>query len=182
MHRASLFFTSSLNLCFFWDGWSAGRSEIAQITQMTQRPPVKLVCAFVCPYTTAPGGVEVEQERQRERNAQSTARHLSVPVQCLRKCTLILAIKEQIVRGAMAALTAAVQWSRLQGGRRLAQAFCLLPQVPTGSWRPPPTNHPTVLHPKYCLYAQVSVRRHWLGKSSHRRAWWVCDYSVSVPE
>lgn len=108
---------------------------------------------FVCPYASARESRDRARKakRERERNAHSTARHLSVPVQCLRKCTLILAIKEQIVRGAMPALTAAVQPRRLQGGRRLAQAFSLhslLLQVPVALRQHP---HPSRKKQPLCL-------------------------------
>ena len=119
----------------------------------------------VCPYSSTgeSRARSSERARERERNAHSTARHLSVPVHCLRKCTLILAIKEQIVRGAMPALTAAVQWSRLQGGSRLAKTLSP-PSVFSflGLYRLPP---PLLLlhhhHPKKkkCFCARVSVRR-----------------------
>lgn len=111
---------------------------------MTQPLPVKCVCARPYTSTRESSGKarKAMWERERGRNAHSTARHLSVPVQCLRKCTLILAIKEQIVRGAMPALTAAVQWGRLQGGRRLA----------------PPPFHPTLLQP-LCIHVNAQAQK-----------------------
>lgn len=44
--------------------------------------------------------------------------HLSVPVQCRRKCTLILAIKEQIVRGGTPAQTAAQYRQKARVGEK----------------------------------------------------------------
>lgn len=65
---------------------------------------------YACPRSSSRERVEVE------RNAHSTARHLSVPVQRLRKCTLILAIKEQTVRGGVQ------HWQQLYDGAGCREA------------------------------------------------------------
>ena len=137
------------------------------------------VCVSVCPYSSTRESRARSSERasKRERNAHSTARHLSVPVHCLRKCTLILAIKEQIVRGAMPALTAAVQWSRLQGGSRLAKtlsppsvfSFLGLYRLPPP---PPPPPPPPSQKKKVLLCPSLRTQGAGLEKAlTHRRRW-----------
>lgn len=110
----------------FKDGWTGKQIGPIKPDDSASGCQVFCVCACVCVHGVCAcvslHSLQREPSRSQtgkggeDRNAHSSGVHLSVPVQCLRKCTLILAIKEQIVRGAMPARTAAVEWSGEGGG------------------------------------------------------------------